>query len=304
MNPAEYYENEDNHGSYQYVNLEELVINFLTDWTGDGKILNKVSRAKVIAKFKQGIKKFNMNALRAKKTVELELGDTLDIIMPPDYLNWVRISYVNPETGELMGLSRNDKIPMGSAYLQDDKADILFDDEGFILEGTTYYDELNDTINLNKRTFLGYMDCGCIGNYVGYWGGYGYDYSYMPTPPPTNFLLDPSQNANGYFNIDQEQGRIHFSSDNASRVIMLDYISDGLQHAKDTDVKVIKLAEEALYNFVNYELMKTLNNVHMYEKRDARRAWEAEYKNAKIAMMDIKIDDVMLFLNAKNRWVH
>jgi hypothetical protein len=33
------------------------------------------------------------------------MGDTLDIIMPPDYVNYVRISYVNPDTGELMELS-------------------------------------------------------------------------------------------------------------------------------------------------------------------------------------------------------
>jgi hypothetical protein len=43
-----------------------------------------------------------MNALQEVKAVELELGDTLDITLPPDYVSYVRISYVNPETGELM----------------------------------------------------------------------------------------------------------------------------------------------------------------------------------------------------------
>jgi len=278
MNPQEYYEDEANHGEYGYVSLEEMVINFISNFTGDGKILNAVKRSQVLYQFKQGIKKFSMNALREVKKVELELGDTLDITLPPDYVNYARISYVNPESGELMVLSRNEKMAMATAYLQDHDAEILFDDNGFILEGTTYYSELND--KANKRFFEG--GCGSV---------------------HANFRLDPTQNANSYFNIDPRMGKIHFSSDNASRVIMLEYISDGLEYSNESDIKVSKLAEQALYNYVNYELMKTLFNVPMYEKNEAKRMWFAEYKNAKIAMMDIKISDIMLFLNAKRQWI-
>lgn len=277
-NPEEYYSDEENHGEYIYVSLEEMVINFISNFTGDGTILNKVPRSKILYQLKQGIKKFSMNALREVKKVELELGDTLDITLPPDYVNYARISYVNPESGELMVLSRNEKMAMATAYLQDHDAEILFDDAGFILEGTTYYSELNDKVN--KRVFEG--GCGSV---------------------HSNFRLDPTQNANGYFNIDTRMGKIHFSSDNASRVIMLEYISDGLEYSNESDIKVSKLAEQALYNYVNYELMKTLFNVPMYEKNEAKKMWFAEYKNAKIAMMDIKISDIMLFLNAKRQYL-
>ena len=294
MNPLEYYENSDNHGSYAYVTLEEMVINFLDNYVGDGKVLTKAPRRKVVYQFKQGIKKFSMNALREKKVVELELGDTLDIILPPDFINYTRISYVNPQTGELMGLSRNNNIAMGTAYLQDHNADILFDDNGLILEGTTYFAELND--KPNERKFLGYIDCGCIGDYYGFYNGY----SLIDEP---NFRMDPSQNANGYFNIDTRQGKIHFSSENASRVIMLEYISDGLEYSNEGDIKVVKIVEEALYNFVYFELMKTLFGVPLYEKKTAEKSWTASYRNAKIAMMDIKIDDIMLVLNAKRKWI-
>lgn len=295
MNPSDYYESEDNLGSYVYVSLEEMVVNFISNYTGDSRILNKMPRSKVIYQLKQGIKKFTLNALREKKCVELELGDTLDIILPPDFVQYTRISYVNPETGDLMGLSRNNNIAMGTSYLQDNKANILFDENGFILEGTTYFSELKDR-PVQERNFLGYLDCDFLGNYYGY--GYGYNFLNQ-----TNFLLDPSQNANGYFNIDTRQGRIHFSSENASRVIMLEYISDGLEFNSDSDIKINKLAEEALYNFVNYELMKTLFGVPMYEKNEAKKMWLSAYRNAKIAIMDIKIDDVMLVLNAKRQWI-
>ena len=227
-NPQEYYENEELHGSYVYETLEQMVINFIDNYTGDGKILNSVKRSKVLYQMKQGIKKFSMNALKEVKAIEIELGDTVDIILPNDYVSYVRISYVNPETGDLMVLSRNGNMPLATSYLQDHDAKILFDDNGFPLEGTTLFSELNDKVN--KRVFEG--GCGSVNK---------------------RFTLDTTQNANGYFNIDTRQGKIHFSSDNESRIIMLEYISDGLEYSNENDIKVSKFAEEALYNFVNYE---------------------------------------------------
>ena len=286
MNPQEYYENEDNHGDYAYVTLEEMINNFISNYTGDGSILAKPKRTKIIYQFKQGIKKFTMNALREIKAVELELGDTLDIIMPPDYVNYVRISYVNPDTGELMELSRNENLPIATAYLQDHDADVLFDDDGYVLEGSTYFSLLNDKIN--KRVFENLPD--------------GSQHPYIANGS-TNFQLDATQNANGYFNIDTRSGKIHFSSDNASRVIMLEYLSDGLEYSDESDIKVLKIAEIALYNYVNYNLMFSMYGVTEYHKKGAEKAWLAEYKNAKIALMDIRIPDVMKFLNAKRNWI-
>lgn len=277
QNPQEYYEDELQHGSYVYVTLEEMVLNFIANYTGDGYMLVNPSRSKIIYQFKQGIKKFSMNALREVKAVELELGDTLDIILPPDYVNYARISYVNQDTGDLMVLSANTKSPRATAYLQDHNADILFDDNGFVLEGSTYFSELNDKVN--QRNII---------------DNYGSE---------VDFKLDTTQNANGTFHIDTRAGKIHFSSDNSSRVIMLEYISDGLEYSNESDIKVSKMAEEALYNFVNYELLRNVFGAPMYEKNEAKKMWFASYKNAKIDMMNIKISDVMLFLNAKRKWI-
>lgn len=277
MNPQEYYENEENHGSYVYVTLEEMVLNFIANYTGDGYLLVNPSRSRIIYQFKQGIKKFSMNALREVKAVELELGDTLDITLPPDYVNYARISYVNADSGDLMVLSENTKLPMATAYLQDHNADILFDDNGFVLEGTTLFSELNDKVKQRN----------IIGN----------------DSDDVNFTLDTTQNDNGTFNIDTRAGKIHFSSDNAIRVIMLEYISDGLEYSNESDIKVSKMAEEALYNFVNYELVRNIFGVPMYEKMAAKKSWESAYKNAKIALMNIKISDVMLCLNAKRKHI-
>jgi hypothetical protein len=187
---------------------------------------------------------------------------------------------VNPDTGELMVLSSNDKAPFTTAYLQDHDANVLFDDQGLVLEGSTFFSLLNDTIKPSN----------VIEN----------EYIY---PTGINYKIDPTRNANGTFHIDTRQGRIHFSSDNAARVILLEYVSDGLEYSNESDIKVTKLAEESLYNFVNYFLMFPLSGIPLYEKNEAKKAWSSSYKNAKIALMNIKISDVMLCLNAKRKFL-
>lgn len=279
-NPYEYYSDESKHGEYVYITLEELVTNFIGNYTGDGTILGKPKRSKIIYQFKQGIKRFTMNALKEVKAVELELGDTLDIILPPDYVSYARISYVNPVTGDLMVLSQNTSDPIATAYLQDHDAAILFDDDGNILEGSTFASSIKDKIT--QRNIVGTVDA---------------------CDTSSRFQLDASKNANGTFVIDTRLGKIHFSSDNASRVLMLEYVSDGLEYSNESDIKISKQAEIALYHYVNYHLMFPMARPTMYEKNDAKKMWTAEYQNAKIALMDIRIPELMICLNAKRNWI-
>ena len=55
--------------------------------------------------------------------------------------------------------------------------------------------------------------------------------------------------ANGWFNLNEREGKISFSSSLVRhRLIVLEYVSDGL--AADLDTKVPKLAEEAMYAYI------------------------------------------------------
>jgi len=143
-NPFEYYSDEEQYGNYVYVTLENIVYGFMQGFTGKNTVLGDIERSAVLYWAKKGLQQFNYEALKEVKAVELELGDTLDIILPPDYVEYVRVSWVHPVTGALMPMSRNDKLPLATAYLQDHLANILFDNDGQILEGTTIFQELND----------------------------------------------------------------------------------------------------------------------------------------------------------------
>lgn len=277
-NPQVYYENEERHGEYVYISLEELVNNFMLNYTGDGSVLGNTQRSKVIYQLKKGIQQFSFNALKEVKAVELELGETLDIILPPDYVSYVRISYVNPETGELMVLSSDRKNIIGTAYLQDHNADILFDDNGFILDGTTYHSELND-VEVKQRFIMP-----CEGR-------------------ESRWSIDTSKNANGSFYIDTRLGKIHFSSDNASRVILLEYISDGLEFSLESDIKVNKLAEIALYNWCQWNLIGNKKGAQEYVVRRFKNNYDTSRRNATIDLMNLRVSDIDLVLNAKRKMV-
>lgn len=287
MNPSEYYESEENHGSYIYLTIEELVNNFMSNYVGDDSILGATKRSKVVYQMKQGIKQFSFNALREVKSVELELNDTLDIIKPPDYIQYVRISYVDPVSGQCMVLSINEKMPLATAYLQDNKANVLFDKDGFILEGTTLLSEINDdpTKNTYLRTFVGGCNGYCYAGNETLWG------------------LDTSQNFNGSFNTTPRSGKIHFSSDNLSRVILLEYISDGVEYSSESDIRVSKLAEIALYNYVNWNLLSVKLGVQEYIIRRAKKDYDTAYRNAKITLMNIKATDVAHFISGRKQWI-
>jgi hypothetical protein len=287
--PITYYENEENHGSYVYVSLEDIVNNFKMSHAHDNSVLGNVPRHLILYWAKKGLQEFSYDMLREVKAVELELGDTLDIILPPDYVNYVRVSWVNPQTGDLMPMSNNRNLPQATAYLQDHQANILFDNDGFILEGTTEFQALTNQY-AQSRNVLG---CSTSCNGCSYYNGCSYR---------TNYKIDTSKNYNGDFNIDTRKGKIQFSSDHASSIIMLEYISDGLEYSLESDIKINKLAEKALYAWIDYNLMTNKLNVQEYIVQRKKKEYDTAFRNAKIRMMNIKVAELAQKLKERNMW--
>lgn len=279
-NPFEYYTNEDNQGSYQYIALEHLVNNFMQQYTGDDKLLGHTKRHNVLYWMKKGIQQFTFSALKEIKAVELELGDAYDIIMPPDYVNYVRISWLNTQTGEFHPMSENKKLTIATSYLQDHKAEILFDNNGYVLEGTSATEIINKKLDGHE----GYRHLNCCED-------------------TQNFGIDTSKNYNGNFNIEKRTGRIHFSSEVASKIIILEYISDGLEYESESNIMVHKYAEIALYDWVKWNMLTNKIGVQDYEKRRAKSDYDTAFRNAKVKLMDIKIADVMQLLKERNKWL-
>jgi hypothetical protein len=285
-NPLAYYENVENHGSYAYETLNNMVNNFMQIYTGNGTVLGPIKRYQVLFWMKKGIQMFTADALKEPKAVELELGDALDAVMPPDYVDYIRVSWLNEKTGDLMPMAKNYRLPLATAYLQDHKANILFDDNGYVLEGDSAANTLND--DPNKRVPSPDVDC----NAYPYYGSY-----YQ------NFRIDTSINYNGTFIESKSLGKFHFDSSVSDKIIVLEYVSDGLEHLNDDQIKVNKYAEYALYNWVNWNILNNKNGVADYERRRAKRDYDTAYRNAKIKLLGIKIAEISQMVKKINTWV-
>lgn len=288
LTPITYYEEEDNHGSYQFIGIEEIVNNFTQNYLGDDTLLGNIERSKVVYQAKQGIRELTYGALRQVKVVELELGDNLDIIKPFDYVDYVRISWVNKTTGKIMPMAVNRHTPLGIAHLQDHNAEILFDNNGDILIGTTAIEQINDTL---KHPAPELDSTSVPPQFLNYGNRYYID---------TIWDLDTSVNANGTFNVAEK--RIHFSSDCAERIILLEYISDGLEML-EKDMKIPKFAEDCLYAYIHYRLCMPSIRIPDYEKRNVKKMYDTLVRNAKVRMLGIKGQEFIQSFKQRNIWV-
>ena len=114
--------------------------------------------------------------------------------------------------------------------------------------------------------------------------------------------LDPQYSqANGWFNLNEREGKISFSSDLANKLIILEYVSDGL--AADLDTKVPKLAEEAMYAYIIHAVISTRINQPEYVVQRLRREKSAKLRNAKIRLSNIKLDDIIQVMRGKSKWI-
>lgn len=298
--PIDYYEDpNENWGGYQYVTIKDVVNRFMLTYVGDDRILpSSTKRYQVIYHAKRALQELNYDALKEVKAMELELGDTLQIILPNDYVNYVRISYVD-QNGRFHPLIENrDTTIITAPYLQDNKFNILFDEDGYPLEGQSLTD-------VNSRS----TDLGNVNQYTACGGGCG-DSSCIstgcggPNYGGANYGLDTSKaNKNGTFNIDKKLGVIQFSSEIKYSTIVLEYISDGLESNDESEIEVHKLAESCLINYIAWQMLHTKYNVQEYIVNRFRKEYFSQLNNTKIRMSDLKGEKIMQLLKGRRTWL-
>jgi len=106
---------------------------------------------------------------------------------------------------------------------------------------------------------------------------------------------------NGWFNPNYREGKMSFSSNLVNKLIVLEYISDGLAHDKDT--KVPKLAEDALYASILYNIVSTRSGQQEYTVQRLKRDRSSKLRNAKIRLSNIKLDEIVQVMRGKSKWI-
>lgn len=278
----EYYDSFSRHGEYQYVTMKDIVNNFMMMNVGDDKIINDVPRYQVVHHAKRAIQELSYDALKETNKLEIELGSNLRITMPEDYVQLVRVSYID-DYGRLHPLTQNTHNSLPKAYLQDDSADFTFADDGSLQEASSVA-ENRMAKKSEKQSEIESLEDEHRG------GRYGMDTA--------------TANKNGTFLVDKKRGHIKFSSHlSDGDIIVLEYISDGLFGSDDSEIKINKLAEEYVYAYLQANILETKFGVQEYIVRRTQKAASAKLRNAKIRLMNINMDDLVQRLKGKNKWI-
>jgi hypothetical protein len=299
----QYYENDGNNpedknwGSYQYISLKDIVNNFMLMYVGNDKLINNSERYNVLFHAKRAIQELNYDSLKEIKILELSVNDELRFVLPDDYVNWVRISMY--KNGTLFPLTENIQTNWSSAYLQDNNYKILFDEEGNVLKpefSTVDIDRIkgsNRTIYLNAESPYDGQE-GYFYNNVWYFeyaigGRYG--------------LNTETANQNPTFKINKKSGVINFSSDMAGELVVLEYVSDGMENGVNSDISLNKLFEEFIYAYIKFSILSSKFGIQEYIINRTRKEKTALLRNAKIRLSNIHPGRLLMNLRGQNKWI-
>jgi hypothetical protein len=118
----------------------------------------------------------------------------------------------------------------------------------------------------------------------------------------SRFGLDPQHaQANGSFYIDNNTGKIHFSSNISGKTVVLDYISDSL--GTDGEMQVHKFAEEAMYKWIAHAILATRANTQEYLVNRFKKERFAAVRTAKLRLSNIKLEEITQILRGKSKQI-
>ena len=86
---------QENWGSYAYTKLDDIINNFLVAYVGAGKLIPSVKRTDLIFFAKRAMQEFSYDTLKSIKSQELNIPPSLSLPMPQDYVNYVKMSWVD-----------------------------------------------------------------------------------------------------------------------------------------------------------------------------------------------------------------
>lgn len=281
------------YGDYRYTSLKDIVNNFMVGYIGDGKIINRAKRSDVLFHVKRAIQEFAYDITKVEKIQEVEVGPTLSIPMPRDYVNYTSISYVDN-----YGIEHT--IPRGritskpsEAIAQDDFFNYQYDNDDNLITTSPVTDDRFkelDTQDIagsyNTRDY--YHSDDNLGDSL-FQNGHRYG-------------IDPElTNQNGFFIIDEGKGTINFTSNFVGILITIKYISDSL--GTDDEMKVHKLAEDAIYKYVAHAILSSMAQVPEYIVNRFKRERRASMRNAKLRLYDLKLPEMTQVMRGKSKQI-
>ena len=288
---------ENNYGSYEYIKLSDAIDNFMVGYVGDGKLIQNAKKSDVLFFAKRSLQEFSYDTLKSVHSQELNIPESLSVILPQDYVNYVRVSFIDQlGVKRIIYPANNLTISPYETPIQDQVGVPTQDNFGENIEGTSLTEErwkrAND--NLLNGQFANNID-----QAIDFQNAYGFEGSWNWG---RQYGLDPQlAQSNGWFNMNEREGKMSFSSNLVGKLIVLEYVSDGL--AYDLDTKVPKLAEDALYASILHYMVSTRSGQQEYLVQRLQKDRRAKLRNAKIRLSNIKLDEIVQVMRGKSKWI-
>ncbi len=279
----QYYEGSD-HGNYQFINLKDLVNNFIVNYVGENKIISKIKRTDVAYHVRRCMQEYTYDIFKSEKSQEIEVPPNLQMTLPHDYVNYVKLTWLDSSGIErIIYPTRNTSNPL--PLVQDSDYNYTFDNNGNIItanESETWkkfkgrQEDSQDDLNSLENE-------GGITQILG--GRYGIEPEYAQS--------------NGVFFIDPLKSKIFFDASLASKIVTLKYISDGV--ATDDDMIVHKFAEEAIYKYVALSILSARANIPEYIINRFKKEKFASARKAKLRLSNLKIEELTQIMRGKSK---
>lgn len=276
-----YYGTPGNYGNYQFVSLDHIINGFMVAYVGEDKIINKVKRTEVQFHALRGIAEFTYDVFRTYKAQEIEVPNTMQMILPQDYVNYVRITRVGEDGIERpLYPTRDSSNPI--SIQQDGDGVYQFEGNDLLTEDSTTWPNFRDQESFDASRDDRFEDEDWVDDRGRRYG------------------LDPQRaQSNGSYFIDNDRGLIHFSSVLSGKTVILHYLSDGL--GTDAEMMVHKFCEQAMYDWIAYAIVSNKSGLPQYITERYKKQRRASMRNAKIRLSNIKLEEYVRVLKGMGK---
>ena len=303
-NPFTYYDNTaPDFGSYRYIPLSEIIDSFAATYVGKNKLCENVVFNDITFHAIRALQELSYDTLRSTKDWEVEIPSSLVLVMPVDYVNYIKLSWSDSNGVERrLYPTANSSNPFNVQESVETWGGFTTDGSGEDLDRTAADSDGNfssDTwgnFKAQATSDIGSVDADDVDDEYGDLLGNRYG-------------VDPQHaQINGTFFVDEAQGKFHFSSNVSGKTVVLRYISDGLAQTSTSDQTidltqsmVPKLAEEAIYKHILYGVLSARSDSDPMQLAMIKKERFAETRKAKLRLSNIKLEELTQVLRGSSK---
>jgi len=147
------------YGDYQFISLDQIIDQFIIAYVGEDNIIPKVKRTTVQFHAMRALQELSFDTLKSVKSIEVEVPPNLSVVLPQDYVNYVKLAwsdsagiehiiYPTSKTSNPFPVKQNSD----GTYFLDHGAD-GFPDSTVIAHQNNLYKTVTSTLLANTTTF-------------------------------------------------------------------------------------------------------------------------------------------------------